>query len=275
MRKLIAHAGSGSEANIDIELMTEFPGIGGKIITGQSVMAAMRKEFCANPKLGHRMFLRHMIIKKLDDLFLRKKIYLFPHIPRPLGSISMQNAEKIEACIYKWVIGSEGFVWEYPNPEGGLVVFQMEDWKEFCSAFLSAGIDLSTYCADADDGRVSKNVIHQFYTADKHYKINPLWQRIDFGCRSIRMDYEKLKDFLVRDKDSIKKILRCERYDMVILALEYLMNAENMDRLDIGRLDTLIGHYRMATLKHYISRGMGISETNALARIDDRKQSLV
>ncbi len=135
MRKLISHGGEGSEANIDVELRTEFPGIGGKITTAQAVMTALRKEFCANDKLGHRMFLRHMIIKKLDDLFLRKGFYQFPHIPRPLGSISKQQGEKKEKKLrpifMNGSLAPKNFHGNTPTRKAGLLFYIWTTGKNF------------------------------------------------------------------------------------------------------------------------------------------------
>lgn len=275
--KFMGRGGSGSEAKINIELRTEIPGIGGKIITQQAVVIALREEFNKEPKMGHKMFLRHTIIKKLEDYFQRKKIYQFSHIPRPLGSISRNGENPYEAYIYEWVFGSDSFLWEYLNPEEGHIFLKIVDWSEFGGAFDEAGIDLRTDCTDSDDGRCSQNIVHQFYNMSgdsKDFEINPLWKRIDFGYRSIKINYENLSRFLRDNREALRQVLRSERYDMMALSLEYLTNS-NMDRLDIGRLDALVGNYRLASLSHYISRGVSVFERDALAHIGPREQSLV
>lgn len=274
--KFIGCGGFGSEANVNIELRTEFPGIGGTIITQQAVAVALREEFKKEPKLGHKMFLRHTIIKKLEDYFQRKGVYQFSHIPRPLGSISITEENSHEAYIYEWAFGSDCFQWEYSDPKEGFIFLKMIDWLEFGDAFDEAGVNLRKDCADAEDGRCSQNVIHQLYQiTEGTFEINPLWKRIDFGYKSIRIDYEKLSKFLYDKRENLKQTLRNERYDMVMLSLEYLINFSNMDRLDVGRLDALVGNYRLATLSHYISRGVSVFEGGALARIGSREQSLV
>ena len=272
----IGRGGAGSEANVVIELRTKFPGIGGTIITQQAVPVALREEFSKVPKQGHKMFLKHAIIKKLEDYFQRKEIYKFPHIPRPLGSISRISKKPYEAYIYEWAFGSDNFPWGYQDLNQGFVLVKMHDWSEFGSAFDRAGIDLTADCTDADDGRISQNVIHQLHGVYRHgdSELNALWKRIDFGALSIRVNYDKLKKFLYENEKDLRKVLRSERYDMMALSFEYLTNSQKMDRLDIGRLDSLIGNYRLSSLRHHVSRGTGAIE-GPVAHISSRNESLV
>ncbi len=278
---------AGSEARITIQLRTKFPGIGGTIITQQGVVVALREEYNKMSKTGHRMFLKHTIVKKLEDYFQRKGLYKYSHIPRPLGSICRTSGEKREACIYEWASGSDGFAWGYVDPE--ILKFtpiKMHDWSEFGGAFGSAGIELTCKgdCTETDDQRISKNIVHEFpvspATADKDSEFNPLWKRIDFGPKSMQIDYDHLGKFLHDKKEDLIRALRNERYNMVMLAFEYLTNfdyptrSSKMDRVDIGRLDALVGNYRLSSLRHFISRGMG-SDEEPIVHLNSRTESLV
>lgn len=49
----------------------------------------------------HEMFIRHLIAKKLDDHFYRSGIYVFAHVPRPLGSISLGEQDLRKAYLYE------------------------------------------------------------------------------------------------------------------------------------------------------------------------------
>ena len=69
--EFIKVGGEGGEATVDIELRTRFPGVGGVIQTRSGVIAALRAERESAPKAGHKMFLRHMLIKKLEDYYYR------------------------------------------------------------------------------------------------------------------------------------------------------------------------------------------------------------
>jgi len=276
---------AGSEAKITIQLRTNFPGIGGTIITQQGVVTALRDENSKVSKTGHRMFLKHTIIKKLEDYFQRKGIYKYPHIPRPLGSISKTSGEKCEACIYEWASGSDGFPWGYVDP--GILKFvpvKMRNWSEFGGAFSSSGIGLTGDCTEFDDQRISKNIVHEFPVspaeADENSEFNPLWKRIDFGPKSMKINYDKLGKFLSDNKEDLIQKLRNERYNMIVLALEYLIkfdyrtHSSKMDKVDIGRLDALVGNYRLSSLRHFISRGMGSDEA-PIVHINSRTESLV
>jgi hypothetical protein len=110
-----------------LEFRTEFAGIGRTIITYEGVAAALREEYTKTPKSGYKMFLRHTIIKKLEDYFYRTGAYNFAHIQRPLSSISKINGNQYEACIYEWAFGSEGFPWENVDKEGNRRIIKLKD----------------------------------------------------------------------------------------------------------------------------------------------------
>ena len=61
---------------------------------------------------------------------------------------------------------------------------------------------------------------------------------------------------------------------MMMLSFEYLTNFQKMDRLDIGRLDSLIGDYRLSSLRHHVSSSTGAIDGD-IAHIDKRNESLV
>lgn len=274
----IGEGGFGDEAKVTIEFRTEFPGIGGMIVTYEGAVTALRKEYNCIPKAGHKMFLRHAIIKKLEDYFHRKEVYRFPHVPRPLGSISITGKKPYEAYIYEWAFGSDGFPWGYMDPEKGYVPVILRDWDKFVGAFLSAGIDLGSDCTTPEPERTSQNIIHQLYKYTDLWSdsgLNFLWQRIDFGERSIRIDYDKLSRFLQEKEKDLKRVLRVERHDMIRLSYEYLTKGkEVMDRLDMGRLDSLVGDYRLSSLRHFISRNFGRDES-VIVSMGSRTESLV
>jgi len=255
MIKNIGKGGFGSEAKITVELRTEFPGIGGTITTQQTVVSALREEFGALPGQGHRLFFKHALIKKLDDYFQKNKKYEFTHIPRPIGSTGPDG----KGYLYEWVFGSEGFPWFYQNSEGREEPVSLKEWKEFIGAFNSAGIDLSLDCTDSDNGRISKNIIHQLnqYDPDSWSKLNCLWQRIDFGQRSITINFKRLAEFTKEEKKKLMSALGIDRYEMMILAAAYLENKKEMRAVDAGRLEILTRQYRISTLRHLMSKTGG------------------
>ena len=273
--EFICEGGFGSEANVKLELRTEFAGIGGTIITYEGVATALREEFTKTPKSGHMMFLRHTIIKKLEDYFYRTGAYKFSHIPRPLGSISKINESPYEAYIYEWAFGSEGFSWEQVDSEGNRRFIKLNDWDNFVTTFNCAGINISIDCTDPMDGRISQNIIHQYPTpiADG-LEMSLLWKRIDFGPKSLNIDFDKLIKFLNDKRKDLIDVLRSERYEMLLLAVEYLTKGMKMKEIDIGRLDALIGEYRRSSLRHHISKNLGAIDATPIF-INKRTESLI
>ena len=273
--EFICEGGSGSEANVKVELRTLFAGIGGTIVTNEGVATALREEFNITPKSGHKMFLRHTIIKKLEDYFYRTGAYLFAHIPRPLGSISKVGENPYEAYIYEWAFGSEGFAWERVDYEGNRYPIKLRDWDNFVTNFGYAGINMEMDCTDPMDGRISQNIIHQYTKPITNgLEMSMLWKRIDFGPKSLNIDYDKLLKFLNDKRKNLMDVLRNERYEMILLAVEYLTKRNKMKDLDIGRLDALIGEYRRSSLRHYISKELGATESTPLYT-NTRTESLI
>lgn len=259
--------GEGSEARVDVELRTRFPGIGGDIITQEGVVTAHRMGHGQTYKSGQRMFLRHMIIKKLEDYFFRKRKYNFAHVPRPLGSTVKNDKGSLEAYLYEWAYGDEGFPWEIPRGDGNYDVVVLRDWNTFVGCFSRTGINMGADITDADDGRYSKNIIDQFKDVDPlSLEKNSIWKRIDFGPQSLPIDYDKLSRFLRDNRNDLINILRNERYEMLILTMEYMTKPDKMSDRNKGRLEVQIADYRRKTLEHHTSRGSGI--INGIAYID-------
>ncbi|MFA6472215.1 MAG: hypothetical protein WCU00_09270 [Candidatus Latescibacterota bacterium] len=271
--EFIAEGGNGSEARIIIELRTRFPGIGGNIITNEGAVTALREEYSPIPKTGHFMFLRHLIVKKIEDYFFRTRVYKYSHIPRPFGSISGRDDKPYEAYLYEWVFGDEGFPWQVMDNDGHLAQLSLHDWNEFVGIFNSVGIDLLLDITDPDDGRISKNIIYQFNRFPGKMEMSSIWKRIDFGFRSITINYEKLSKFFTDSRKELINVLRIERYEMMTLALEYLVKRGKMSGIHIGKLEVMVGDYRRATLSHFISRGSGLS--NSAAFFGDTTDSLI
>jgi hypothetical protein len=257
--EFIHEGGTGSEARVDVELRTRFPGIGGTIDTYQGIAVARRNEFSTAPGIGHEMFLRHTLIKKLEDYFFKKGNYRYAHVTRPLGSTE-------GAYIYEWAFGLDGFPWSYPNETGDSVSVRLDDWNSFSAIFLEAGIDLQSDCTNPDNGAVSQNIVHQLHLGTNASQpiLNRLWKRIDFGPRSIRLDYERLLDYLRENEQDIRETLRVGRYDMMMLACRYLLNRGEIDPKERERLEMLVLDYRLSTLAYLNARGVGDGSTREI-----------
>jgi hypothetical protein len=247
----IREAGAGSEARIFMELRTRFPGLGGTIVTQEGVAAALRIEYNQTPLVGHEMFIRHLVAKKLDDHFYRSGVYMFAHVPRVLGSISTGEQEPREAYLYEWAFGHDRFSWLQSGTNDPII---LRDWNSFVVCFADAGVDLGYDTTDPDDGRVSQNIVHQYPESLLSGEMCSLWKRIDFGFSSIRMDLDRLSAYVQDQKAKLMGTLRYERYQMLRLAVIYLRHRkyqEPINDYDLGRLEQLICDFRRSSLSHY------------------------
>lgn len=130
----------------------------------------------------------------------------------------------------------------------------LHDWNQFVGHFASAGVDLGHDTTDPEDGRTSQNVVHQYPESLHSGEMCSLWKRIDFGFRSIRIDFQRLSAFVHDQRAKLIDTLRYERYEMVRLALDFLRHrkyGEPISDYDLGQLVQLIFDYRRSSLSHY------------------------
>lgn len=248
----ICEGGSGGEAKILVQARNSFPGLGGVISSQQIVVAALRTEHSSLPGAGNELFLKHLIIKKLDDYFSRLGKYTYPHIARPLGSVSGKES-KVEAYLYEWVYGYTGFPWEHTLFGGEREAVVLDEWNAFVGSFDYAGILMSTDITDPDNGRLSQNIIHQLYCSGVS-KLNRCWKRIDLGHRSVYVEADKLRQFLIDNAETMKVVLGIARYELLMLAQQSVFDLKSMNEGDIGKLETLTRDYRLSTLRHHRPR---------------------
>ncbi|HLC65236.1 MAG TPA: hypothetical protein VJI46_03885 [Candidatus Nanoarchaeia archaeon] len=253
------YGGSGDEAVVDIQTRDDIPGLGGTVVTIIGADLAFRQEKNAVDKKGHETYLRHLVIKKLEDYFIKIGSYHGDHIPRPLGSVSKDG---IEACYYEWAFGHEGFPWEIsdsgPNV-GNIVQVRLFEWNRFVECFNSAGIDMLKDVCDPFSS-IAKNLIYQHIDdSSTTAELGPWWKRIDFGYQSTPMDFNEISRFMSTNRTSLENELRSERYEMLELALQYLEDKSRMGVNQIQRLEYLVGDYRVKATTQYRSKGAGIS----------------
>ncbi len=256
----VCEGGSGDEANILVQLRTKFPGIGGVIFTYQALPVAYRTDFDYSPQCGHRLFYKHAVIKKLEDYFFMKGFYRYPHITRPLGSTE-------DSYIYEWAFGTDGFPWEYIETDGSRIYLDLEEWDCFVGVFGEAGIDLAIDCSDPNDGRISKNLIHQLcYAQNNNLRtLNRIWKRVDFGDRSIRINYDKLSKYIKDNKQELGANLSAGRLEFLQLACQFLNPNNAIKERDLGKLEQMTLDYRTSTLAHLNTRGVESSPEISLS----------
>lgn len=267
----ICNGGCGSEANILIQKRNIFPGIGGEIKTKQIVATALREDYSKLPGTGHRLFLKHTILKKLDDYFCEIKKYQNAHIARPLGSMSSEYVG--ESYLYEWSHGADSFPWEYPNMEGHSNKIILDEFDEFTAAFAKAGIDLHSDITDPDNGRISQNIIHELNYLNG-FRLNCFWKRIDFGDRSISINYEKLERFLKDNYENLEIIIGIKRYQLLLLAYKYISSMGKISERDKGKLEILIGDYRTSTLRHKTAEIINPQESHSNLNISQGDEKL-
>ena len=143
---------------------------------------------------------------------------------------------------------------------------RLDDWNAFSSVFLEAGADLQSDCANPDNGTLSQNIVHQLHlgTNVSRPELNRLWKRIDFGPRSIRLDYQRLLEYLERYEAEITHTLKVGRYDMMMLACKYLLRGGDIERREYEKLSMLVLDYRFSTLAFLNARGVGDGNTREI-----------
>lgn len=238
----IREGGAGGEAEIWLQARNTFPGIGGIVVTSQLVAAAWRKEYSPLETIGESLFLKHVIVKKLDDYFCRTGRYTYPHVARPLGS-------ERNTYFYEWVWGATAFPWVETAGSGVLETITLAEWSEFVSAFDEAGISVGHDAADPDNANVSQNIVHQVGHSPKEGKLDLFWKRIDFGSRSLPIDYDKLGRYVDLNGGELKAVLGDHRYWLLVYALKALQLGQELNVSDRVRLEELVAQYRISSLR--------------------------
>jgi len=275
----ICEGGLGGSAKVYIQLRKIFPGLGGTLTTEQDFVVAYRlpssinleqseykdeEEYNYNllnkkAKESLIMFLRHTLVKKLDDYFFRKGNYRFAHIPRPLGSTN------VGGYLYEWVHGTEGFYsYHYDRDTGTEMPIKIEEWDTVFRCFQDAGINIFYDVTDAEDGRYTKNVIVQepYLSLYPEY-ITKLWKRIDFGPESLTIDYHKLEQFLNKNEKELNSYLNPERVEMIKLILHFLQGEFQPDNNpEYNKLTKLVRAFRISTVEH-----MGIQGKSSFEKL--------
>lgn len=245
--KTLCEGGHGSEASVLVQARKMFPGFGGTIKSKEVAVAARREEYNQTPFIGHHLFFVHLILKKLDDFHHWTNLYDFPHIARPLGSE--------DGCyFYEWVHGKDTFPWEYTRPDRGRDMVILAEWGAFMCAFEEKGILLGSHRDVVEsEGIMSQNIVHQLYRGSE-LDLNYCWKRIDFGPRSLYIDYDILWIYLTHNSSELRRVLKKDRYNLMVLAYQYLRYPNSLISCEMENLHRLTRLSRISTLRHLRSR---------------------
>ncbi|MCD6228851.1 MAG: hypothetical protein J7K17_05190, partial [Candidatus Omnitrophica bacterium] len=233
--------GSGGEAVVYKGEITQFE-FEEKIIKLRKPLLVCKRE---SRSKDFKAFYRHLVCKLLDECFLKKKFYSTSHIPTPLGWYE-------QGYFYIYAEGTEFFPWQ----DSCVSQVVLKEWKEAVGEFLKAGIDIAEDISDADWGYVAKNIIlkdydySDFLSSDGY--LPKEWKRIDFGYVSlgIYLNLEKLNNFLLRDKEDLKKRLswKFRLLELAVVRLSRELVSEKEE------FEYLFAKYQQEVLRQYAEK---------------------
>lgn len=237
--------GDRDSGRILVQRRTVFPGPGGVIATKYPVKCAFRQVKGASRGSGLKLFLRHLVLKKLDDLHVLTGRYHCPHIMAPYGVISN---DETEGYIYQFADGHETFPWEMLRAGGGYETVHLEEWSEFSRFFGAVGVDMQRNIV-MPDSRNAQNIIH----ADGHIEeirerlqLSAAWYRIDFDEESVGMNYATLAWYLNQNRRQLEDGLGSERYLLLLGAILVLSGVQAVS----SELEHGLACYRLSALEH-------------------------
>jgi hypothetical protein len=242
---------------LELEIRSGFRSIDGVIFTLQEIpVARIRYIREADPDIGFNVFLRHFIVKKLENAFMSEGRYRYAHIPRPLGSEG-------RSYYYDWAWGEQRCGVQLlgtGKQEGALR--GLSEWHEFVGFFAQAGVDVQSgarpVSSQHDPGKnVVKNIlVRQPYSEREDTYISRLWKRVNFHQNGTPVDFEKLESYLLREGSYLKRYLAPGRYETMLLAAGYL-NGRSLPPPEYRALKRGVHEYRVSALRHLNHYGFG------------------
>ncbi len=250
----IAEIGHGGEATVFLELRRSFPFFEKNFYTRRDFVTSYRVLHKGDTiskdllfKRSFLEFLRHLIAKKLDDCFLRKGLYKFPHIPRLLGFDTY-------GYYYEYVWGIEGYFPLYFDEElSTYLPVNLFEENQAKNLFHNAGIYIFQDIVEPTSNYVKNLIIEEPEIPLLPQEISNLWKRIDFGVKSIRFDYFKIEIYLKEKRDELIKYLGKKRYKLISLANQFLIlngDENKFGERNLNKLKKLIEPFLKSTLDH-------------------------
>lgn len=271
----ICEAGFGGEARVFLQLRNVFPGPGGVVKTDQDIAVGFRVPNGVDTdgildagdvqfqiedirsKRAFILFLKNAVLKKLDDYFFRSDVYKYPHIPRPLG------CTPDGAHVYEWVFGIESIPLTFHDYQYDIEIPLSLDEESLAGAyFLKAGIDITRDTVESEQLYRKNIIVEESGLPNLPSKVSCLWKRIDFG-NSIGFDFDRLSEFLEKEKEKLIAHLGADRFEMLSVSSEFLSSPSDPQFPKMERLFELLWDYRLRTAHH-----MGVE---SISPLDQRK----
>ncbi|MDD5691463.1 MAG: hypothetical protein PHC37_07210, partial [Candidatus Omnitrophica bacterium] len=184
-----------------------------KIKLPADIKVVMRINKDAKP--GFDMFLRHIILKILDNYFLKKRIYTVEHIPLPLGYFR-------DRYYYVFAEGSEGWPTVLIDKDSDYrkTPVMMEELHLVKERLYSWGFDIwDIVDADGEDG---KNIIHKGWDISRLYEnfqLSKDWVLIDLDGLVFRG--KRFFQSVGEAREGLKRNLGWQ-YELLVLAGGYI-----------------------------------------------------
>ncbi len=236
--------GFGQEAKAFRGLLIEVEGLGGVVESEEGIDIVKRIDW--NKPVykfqGHDIFCKNLVLRILDEYFIKQGKYLENHIPVPLGSFNNSNG-----CgyYYRHVEGSEGFPLVVIDEDYRKVEVQIDEWNSFTGLFHLFGFELGRDIAEFDDAGVGKNIIMRPWGGEiyKTKELHSNWKRIDFGSSSCDFDYKKFLEKIKKESTELLANLG-DYHKLLYLAAKYCEFGEELNKKEEGELEELVLQFR-------------------------------
>lgn len=140
-----------------------------------------------SPVESLNLWKRHYLCYQIDGYFREQGCYVQPHITEPIGVLR-------GGYYYYYASGNEGFSWEEMDEDYIWRPIKLEEWNIVVSCYSAVGIALGYDTCEAFDGRIGKNVVAEGRPIAAGH-LPATWHRIDFGPRSLPIDWQRLEEF--------------------------------------------------------------------------------
>jgi hypothetical protein len=143
---------------------------------------------------SEKLWKKNIILKLLDDHFLKQGVYTESHIPKALGYFERGH-------YYEFVPGSDYWIWK-DREDGEVNIYQLDEWEKFLFAFNDAGFGVDhDMCDNCSGSSIEvKNIVHSGGWKSQEDNIkSKYWKRIDISDDSLPWNREITLYFLKKN----------------------------------------------------------------------------